>query len=545
MLHKNFKILTLAAFLGLLSITSCVSDLEQEPRVGMTSASIFSDFNNYPNALAKVYGGFANGGQEPNGGNSDINGIDGNFSQYTRMLFTMQVITTDEAVIAWNDGALHTMHKMTWDSSNNFIEGTYYRIYTQIATSNEFLRNVTDEKLSSNNITGANLTEAKYMRAEARFLRALSYYYALDLFGNVPFVDESYLPGSVTPPKRITREELFTFVESELLAVANELKDPKTNDYGRADKAAAWSLLARLYLNSSIYNGSNHYNDVITYCSKVIESGYTLKKQSVQVPDPNNPSQTITKDISYESLFLADNEKNNPEVIFPIVFDGVNIQTSGGSTYMVHAAVGGTMPAESMFGISGGWGGLRTTKSFVGLFSDPSDKRGNFYTSGQSLEINDLGNFNDGYAFIKYKNLTSTGAFGSDAAKNFCDADIPLFRLSDIYLMYAEATLRGGNGNISNALQYINNIRDRAGIATNLSSINLDFILSERGRELGWEMTRRTDLIRYGRFTTAAYLWPWKGNIKEGKAVEDYRNLYPIPAKDIIANPNLVQNPGY
>ncbi|MBV6879551.1 RagB/SusD family nutrient uptake outer membrane protein [Epilithonimonas ginsengisoli] len=527
MIHRNFKILTIVGVLGLVSLTSCVKDLEQEPRIGMTSTTLYSDFANYPNALAKVYGGFASGGQEANGGNSDINGIDGNFSQYTRMLFTLQELPTDEAVIAWNDGNLHTMHKMTWDSSNEFISGAYYRIYTQIATSNEFLRNVTDEKLAVNNISGANLTEAKYMRAETRFLRALSYYYALDLFGNVPFVDESYLPGSINPPQRISRADLFNFVESELLAVSNDLKDARTNEYGRADKAAAWALLARLYLNSSIYNGTDHNADVITYTNKVIQSGFSLKSK-------------------YADLFLADNDVNNQESIFSILFDGVNMQTSGGSTYMVHAAVGGTMPAESMFGINGGWGGIRTTKAYVGLFTNNEDQRGNFYTDGQTLEINDLGNFNDGYAFVKYKNLTSTGAFGSDIAKNLCDADIPLLRLSDVYLMYAEATLRGGaGGNLATALQYVNSIRARAGYTTTLSSINLDFILNERGRELGWELTRRTDLIRFGKFTTAAYLWPWKGNIKDGAAVGDYRNLYPIPAKDLIANPNLVQNPGY
>ncbi|SIQ54565.1 Starch-binding associating with outer membrane [Chryseobacterium sp. RU37D] len=523
----KIKTLTTAAVLSLLfASTSCVKDLEQEPLTGLTSSSIFKDFANYPNALAKVYGGFASGGQEPNGGNSDINGIDGNFSQYTRLLYTLETLPTDEAVIAWNDGTLQTIHKMTWDSSNEFVAGAYYRIFTQIATSNEFLRNVTDEKLASNNITGTNLTEARYMRAEARFLRALSYYYALDLFGNVPFVDESYLPGSIEPPKRITRSDLFNYVESELLAVSNDLKDAKTNDYGRADKAAAWALLARLYLNAPVYNGSNRNNDVITYCNKVIAAGYSLKSK-------------------YADLFLADNNQNNPETIFPVLFDGIKTQTSGGSTYMVHAAVGGSMAAESMFGINGGWGGLRTTKSYVALFTDINDKRGNFYTAGQNLEINDLGTFTDGYAFVKYKNLTSSGQFGSDAAKNFCDADIPLLRLADVYLMYAEATLRGGNGNAATALQYINSIRTRAGYTTSLSSINLDFILDERARELGWEMTRRTDLVRYGKFTTGAYLWPWKGGIKDGKAVEDYRNLYPIPAKDIVANPNLIQNPGY
>ena len=203
------------------------------------------------------------------------------------------------------------------------------------------------------------------------------------------------------------------------------------------------------------------------------------------------------------------------------------------------------MPAAD-FGINGGWSGIRTTKALVNKFpTNGSDKRGNFYTSGQSLEINDLGSFNDGYAFIKFKNVKSDGTPGSNT--NWVEADIPLYRLADIYLMYAEATLRGGNGNMSTAIDYVNQLRQRAygNTSGNVASINLDFILDERARELSWEMTRRTDLIRFGKFTTGDYLWPWKGNIKEGKAVENYRNLYPIPAKDIIANPNLVQNPGY
>lgn len=523
---KFNKINTAVVLFGLLATTSCINDLEQSPITDVTSVSVFKDFANYPNALAKVYGGFANGGQESGGGNADINGIDGNFSQYTRQLFTMQNLPTDEAVIAWNDGTLQTIHKMTWDSQNEFISALYYRIYTEIAFCNEFLRNVTDEKLASNNITGANLTEAKYMRAEVRYLRALSYYHALDLFGNVPFVKEDYLPGSVSPPPRITRAELFNFVESELKDVEGQLKDPKTNAYARADKAAAWSLLARLYLNSGVYNGSNHYTDCITYCNKVIQAGYSLKTK-------------------YGDLFLADNDKNNPEVILPIAFDGQRIQTYGGTTYMVHAAVGGSMPA-SQFGINGGWGGLRTTKAFVNLFAgNSSDQRGNFYTNGQNLEINDLGTFTDGYGFIKYKNVTSSGVAGSDNAGNFVDSDIAVFRLADIYLMYAEATLRGGSGgNLTTAIGYVNALRTRAG-ASIIASINTDYILDERGRELSWEFTRRTDLIRYGKFTTASYLWPWKGGVKDGKAVEDFRNLYPIPAKDIIANPNLIQNPGY
>lgn len=528
---KRIKtIIAAASVVALFSTTSCVRDLEQISITDDTAQVVYGNFANYPNALAKLYGGFAHGGQDGGGGNPDINGIDANFSQYTRQLFTMQVLSTDEAVIAWNDGTLQSIHKMSWDASSEFVSAFYYRVFTEIAFCNDFIRNTTDEKLAANNITGANLIEAKSMRTEARYLRALAYYHALDLFGNVPFPTETNMPiGSSTPPPRILRADLFKYVEAELLACSNELKAPKSS-YGRADKAAAWSLLARLYLNAKVYTGVDRSKDCITYCEKVIGGGYGLKTK-------------------YEDLFLADNEKNNPEVIFPIVFDGLKAQSYGGSTYLVHASVGGTMDAKS-FGINGGWSGLRTTKAYVNLFggAGSSDLRGNFYTNKQTLEIEDLGNFSNGYPFVKFKNVTSTGAEGQDGptkgSGNFVDTDIPMFRLADIYLMYAEANLRGGGGNAATALGYVNDLRTRAG-ALPVASLNLNFILDERGRELGWEMTRRTDLIRYGKFTTAAYLWPWKGGVKDGQAVEDYRNLYPIPAKDIIANPNLVQNTGY
>lgn len=525
----KFKSITTAiSFAALLATSSCTQDLEREPITDVTSASIFSDFNNYPAALGKLYAGIALGGQKGGDGEADVAGIDGGLSNYMRNLYILNEITTDEAVIAWNDGTLQTMHRMTWDSSSEYIGAIYYRIFTEIAFCNEFLRNTTDEKLTANNISGENLEKAKVMRAEARFLRAQSYYHALDLFGNVPFVTESNLPGSTTPPARITRADLFKYVESELIAAAADMRAPKANDYGRADQAAAYSVLARLYLNAKVYTGTERNNDCITYCDKIISAGYSLK--------PN-----------YESLFLADNNLSNPEQIFSVNYDGIRSQTYGGSTFLVHAAIGGNMSATD-FGVNGGWGGLRTTRSFVDKFPESgADKRGRFFTNGQSKEINDLGSFNNGYAFIKYKNVTTAGVAGSDASGNFVDADIPLYRLGDIYLMYAEATLRGGNGNAALALSYINSLRQRAygDNSGNVTSINLDFILNERSRELSWELTRRTDLIRFGKFTTGDYLWPWKGGVKDGKAVEPTRNLFPIPAKDIIANPNLIQNPGY
>ncbi len=176
------------------------------------------------------------------------------------------------------------------------------------------------------------------------------------------------------------------------------------------------------------------------------------------------------------------------------------------------------------------------------------DSRGMFYTDGQNLDIDDVATFTDGYAVIKFKNLTSTGAQGSDPT--FADTDFPMFRLADIYMMATEAILRGADGgNLSDAVNYFNKVRERAyhGTAGNITEadLNLDLLLDELAREFYWEAHRRTDLIRFGQFTDGDYLWQWKGGVKEGQKVESYRNLYPIPSSDKTNNPNLKQNPGY
>ena len=171
-----------------------------------------------------------------------------------------------------------------------------------------------------------------------------------------------------------------------------------------------------------------------------------------------------------------------------------------------------------------------------------------FYSDGQSLEIADIFEFTEGYAITKFKNVTSTGQGGSDLA--FPDTDYPVFRLADAYLIYAEATLRGGTGgDAAIALTLINSLRERAYGDTGgniiADDLTLDFMLDERARELLWEGHRRTDLIRYGKFSNTDYLWPWKGGIEEGISVDSKYDLLPIPASDIGANPNLKQNPGY
>ncbi|HNG90404.1 MAG TPA: RagB/SusD family nutrient uptake outer membrane protein, partial [Saprospiraceae bacterium] len=241
-------------------------------------------------------------------------------------------------------------------------------------------------------------------------------------------------------------------------------------------------------------------------------------------------------------------------------------QTWGGMTYLVHAPLGGNMvdnindqtgnpypnkdEAIRVYGVGGGWFGLRTTSALVDLFPDAAgltDKRANFFTSGQNKVINSIGSFNDGYAVRKFVNVSSDGVRGSDL--DHPDTDYPMFRLADAYLMYAEAVVRGGTGgDRATALGYINALRDRAynGPAGRINDAAMTdaFILDERSRELYWEGSRRTDLIRYNKFTDNG-IWPWKGGIAAGRTTESFRNLFPIPTSELLANKNLTQILGY
>jgi hypothetical protein len=245
-------------------------------------------------------------------------------------------------------------------------------------------------------------------------------------------------------------------------------------------------------------------------------------------------------------------------LIFTVTFDGLRTKSWGAMTSLVHAPVGGNMN-PGQFGINGGWGGLRSTKAIVNLFPSPSgvpDARAMFHTSGQNLEITDISTFTDGYPITKYRNVTSGGAAGSDVQGNFPDTDFPLFRLADVYLMYAECVLGGGGGSITTAKDYINALRQRAYGSTTgnitTTDITYDFLIKERARELNWEAHRRQDLIRFekyagfgGYYTGSTYVWPWKGGVAGGVGVGAFRTLFPIPSTDIAANPNLDQNNGY
>jgi len=714
---------------SLFTQTACFNDLDTIPidEDIATSAQVYDDPSAYEAVLAKLYAGLAVTGQQGPAGQSDIAGIDEGFGQYLRGFWYHQEFPTEEAVVGWNDQTIKNFHEQDWDAKDGFINAFYSRVFYQISITNEFLRETTSEKLAERGVDAGLQADIESFRAEARFLRALSYWHALDLFRNIPFVTENDIVG-VFFPSQNNPQQTYEFIESELKEIESLLIPARQNIYGRADQAAAWTLLAKLYLNSEVYIGQTRYSDCIEYCNKIINAGYNLEPE-------------------YQHLFLADNH-NSDEIIFPVTFDGINTRTWGGMTFIIRAGIGGDMiPGD--YGVESGWGGTRTTKGLVDKFAseeattvdiipanftepdypviyvpgeyqnwDPtntetvirsrqgggvfegffnfrtgteikftprpnfnssfgddngdgilepnggniaidqagfyritvnvndftyqiepiswgligtatnqvdtteltynileeyweftgnlvagdlqfvssidaspfgddgatlleasgqainieadgnytirlflnrpdatfsisrpsSDSRQLFFTDGQSLDIFDISQFQEGYAVIKFQNRTSTGGNGSDMA--FPDTDFPMFRLADIYLMYAESVLRGGTGgDASTALELVNQIRTRAfrdpsgGIAA--ADLTLDFILDERARELYWECHRRTDLIRFGRFSNTDYTWPWKGGTPEGRSVDQKFDIYPIPSSDIGANPNLTQNPGY
>jgi hypothetical protein len=728
----NHKIKILSLFILLFSSVGCFKDLNTIPNDPdlLTATNFYEDPKSYKQVLAKLYAGFSVTGQSGPAGDADISGIDEGFGQYLRMFWYHQELSTDEALCGWNDQTIKDFHAQTWTSADGFVYAFYSRVFYQIALANEFIRETSDAKLAERGVDAATQADVKKYRAEARFLRALSYWHALDVFRSVPFATEADVVGTFVP-KQTSAEDLFKYIESELLAIEGELAAPRANEYARADKAAAWMVLAKLYLNSEVYIGQKNYDKCLEYCEKVMGAGYEMEEK-------------------YQNVFLADNHRSK-EIIFPITFDGLKTRTYGGMTFIIRAGIGGSMPGSAS-GMAGGWGGTRTTRQLIEKFpadltgikvdfakdtirpviyvpntgqnfsvtdslvpslattnlstkiyegyayfkantelqiaqypsntgpkfgdngangsletggekiklpsgegfyfikvnlanktyilekqefsiygtatgnvdipliydadtrylqspqisltagsfkfrangadlvnmgdngangfleangeaiqisetgnyrialnldkpdytyqvkSTDFDRRGLFYTDGQTLDIDDVTPFTQGYAVNKFKNVTSEGVRGSDS--DFPDTDFPMFRLADAYLMASEAILRGaGGGDKTKATEYVNVVRKRAytGTSGNFSAadLTLEMLLDERAREFYWECHRRTDLVRFGQFTDGSYKWAWKGGVKEGASVPAFRNIFPIPAADIGANPGLRQNPGY
>jgi len=516
----------LAAAFMCVAAVAC-TDLTVEPKSTVTESNVFSDPSSYRAFIARVYAGLAVSGQQGAAGQPDIQGIDEGFSQYLRLYWEAEELPSDEAVIGWGDVGLPEMNTQLWAATNSFVVAMYYRIYFQVAMANEFLRQTTDAKLSGRGHNSASLrAEVATYRAEARFLRALSYWHGMDLFGNIPLVTEDS-PIGATPPPQATRADIYNYVVSELTAIIPDLPAPGAGTYGRGTSLAAQMLLAKVYLNAGVYTGTPQYGPALAAVQAVIAGPYTL--------DPN-----------YQDMFLADNQ-TSPEIIFAVTQDGLRTQTWGGMTFLVHASCGGNMNANTS-GIDGCWWGLRLKPEAYGRYA-AGDRRDDFFftDASQSVAVGSIGDWFAGIPAPKYKNVTSGGAAGSHPTH--VDTDFPMFRLADAYLIYAEAWRRGGGGDSATAYGYVNALRQRAyGDASGdvaPGALTVDFILDERGRELLWEGHRRTDLVRYGLFTGGTYLWAWKGGQQAGISTDGFRDLYPLPANELVANPNLTQNPGY
>ena len=539
---KNIKPILFLLLSGLFFTYSCIDDLDVtvEDPDEIIGENAYLTFEDYTSGIAKVYAGLALSGQQGATGQGDLGGINEGFGQYLRAYWQMQQLPTDETKIAWNDGTLQTFNFQTWSSSSEFVNAGYSRFLYEVELANQFLRDSSDDRLDAIGLSDAQKQVIYQYRAEARWLRALGYYHALDLFGNVPFKTENDPVGSFTPPQ-YNRAQLFQYIESELIAIETEMLEARTAPYGRVDRAGAWALLAKMYLNAEVYIGQPKYAETITYCEKIMNSGYSLA---------NN----------YENLFRSDNHIGDAknEIIFAIPYDANYTQTDGGTTFIINASIGGDASPAEMGVPGGGWGGIRTTKNLVFLFApdgnvnNVTDARGKkyesgngiFFTEGQTLEMDEVGQYKKGYGVFKFKNIDSDGTPGANGENNSnqSSVDYPLFRLGDVYLMWTEAKMKTSGADAT----YVNMLRTRANAAAvSAAQINDQFILDERGRELYWEATRRTDLIRFGQFTGGSYLWPWKGQAPQGTSTDAKYNLFPIPVSDLAANPNLVQNPGY
>ena len=534
--------------------TSCVSDLDQYPHTETTSKDVYTSLANYEAVLGKIYAAMVTSGQGKGGDNKDMESVLNNGSgfDYMRMFINMQECGTDEFASTWLTGEQTTgLTYLSWDANDAWVSDMYYRIYYNIALCNEFLRNA-----NSASFSGADAEKMKEYKAEVRFMRALFYYHALDFFRNIPMVTENDPVGSFIPP-RYTPQQTFDYIESELKDCVGDMLPASTCPYGQASQGAAYTLLAKLYLNSEVYTGVAKYTECKEACEKVMGMGYSLESD-------------------YSKLFNADNDKRTNEIIFALPVSAEHTVSWGASTYLVCGQLSMSNANQNVadFGATSGWSEFRLRPEFVDKFTqadidgdDNGDKRCKFFTNGQSKDITDMTTETAGYLSEKWSNLKDDGTTASNTGDAGVDTDFPLFRLADVYLMYAECVVRTGDdwdnwaggsdaesdSRKKGAIYWINKVRERAyGIdengnpkgqvwKENFSSKDafLQFILDERARELYHEGYRRTDLIRFGEFTTSKYIWQWKGGTHDGQAVDSKYNIYPIPNTELTANPNL------
>ena len=523
------NIIPAAALLVAVGFSSCTKDLDVTPIDPNLNTEI------QPEALFnKCYANIAVAGNGGANGDCDVDGIDGGTSGYVRQMWNANELTTDEAICGWGDEGIANFVYNTYDASHPMLRGYYYRLYTGISFCNQYLQE----------FEGFNAT----MTAEVSFIRALNYYLLMDGWGNVPFVTGI----TSEKPQQYSRTEMFNFIESELLEIEPQLsaataKTSKDANYGRVDKAAAWLLLARLYLNAEVYTGNAQWSKAAQYAQQVMNSSYQLNTNGVGSWS------------AYQMLFMADNGETSAahEAIFPILQDGVRTTSWGTSLFLIASTHDADMTDSN--GTTETWGGNRARPQLIQKWfpnnnapeagpkdfaKAAKDDRAIIDSRGRTLNNDDVSTFKSGYAVAKWNNFTTTGATTKSA--QFPDTDFFLMRIAEAYLTYAEALARQNGGTATGeAANAINAIRSRANASTK-DSYTLDDICDEWCREFYFEGRRRMDLVRFGNFGGSTnYNWQWKGSAYAGRSFEAYRNVFAIPTTDLRANPNLVHNEAY
>ena len=507
------KITSYIAALGMTLTMGACDDLDQYPTVEVSSDKVYANAENCKSVLAECYISFVLNGN----GVTDIS-VGG--EALLRSLFNLQEGTTDAIAYTWLTGdKLDFLTYNNWNVNDQWVKYVWYRCYVTITSCNDFIKNA----------EASGDPEVQAMALEARFLRSLSLSYILDLFGKGVIPDENHLIGDANLPEK-SGKELYEFITNELEEIAPQMSS--TVAYPRATKGAAYALLSRIYLNSKVYADVEDYDKCVTAAENCEKEGYVLEPQS-----------------EYWHLFGADNDKHagpGKEIIFAFYVDADNCKTWGASTGIISGFAPNSNDLNDLLGIDEGWSSLRANKAFTSLFSDPNDLRSTYWWNGdgawtQEVLIEDAPK--QGWLSTKFNNKYDDGTAAHCATNNTSYTDLPILRLAEVKLNKAEALYR--QGKTSEAKTIFDEVRNRVGASTTYT-LDEDFILAERGRELAYELLRRTDLIRFNKFGgDVNYNWEFKGGVAAGKNFEAYRNVFPIPADELAANSNLTQNAGY
>ena len=546
-MKRNMKHIAWIAAGASMLFTACIGDLDTLPLnpSDSTSETVYgADESGYIAGLTKLYFNFVSNET------TDLQVSDAGASELVRAFWTVQEVTSDACKCAWeNDAWVRAMNTNTWsDADNDATYAVYVRTLQGIAYTNEYLRQTASDRLSDRGVSSELAAKIQGFRAAARFLRAYFYWMALDVFGDVPFTTENSPFGGGVNPKQASRKDVFDYCISELTALAadDSPMPAARSNYPRADKGAVLGLLARMYLNAEVYTGTPMWQEAKDACEDIFTMGYSLCPE-------------------YADLFRGDNGENPEalnEVLFGISYDAEQTQSYGGTSYLTLAAIAATDVSSTQMinGVNNGWGGIRVPYEYVEKYFnvrnadysagtyDVNDKRGRmFYIKGRSESMDGaLYVFLNGWSCLKFNNIPHNmdqdSYLETAASKAYSDIDFPMIRLGEIYLIYAEACMNLGQANT--ALPKVQELAARAGV-TAPTSITQEWLIEERARELMWEGHRRTDLIRYGKFTSSSFLWTYKGGSFSGQGFDDHMKIFAIPASELASNPELHQNPGY